>query len=261
MIYLRILLSILALMLLAACGQQNTPTPTPVPVDLSVRAEPQPLTVGETTLIVTLKDASGTPIDGAALQVHGDMDHEGMMPVDREVNASANGEYRVPFEWTMGGGWIVTVTAELPDNGGTISETFDFFVEAVSSASVINRPVMMHTDAAAEGTTDPAADAAVRIVYQPDHDPAIGGDATVMITLTDADDMPITDAAVEVMGNMAHHGMVPVTGRGEHSGAGQYVVPLRWTMAGAWQVTVKVTLTDGRVFEETYDQQVILRAN
>ena len=39
----------------------------------------------------------------------------------------------------MGGGWIVDVTATLPDNGGVASETFELFVEAVSSDSIINR--------------------------------------------------------------------------------------------------------------------------
>lgn len=152
-----ILFSVVMLsLLLVACGQQNAPTAPPVDVDMSVQAEPEPLAVGETTLIVTLKDASNAPIDGATLQVHGDMDHEGMTTVDREVSQSVNGEYRVPFEWTMGGGWIVTITAQLPGNSGEITETFDFFVEAVSSESVINRHSGMDMDAeaAAENNTN-----------------------------------------------------------------------------------------------------------
>lgn len=231
-------------LLLAACGQQSAPTPTPLQVNLSVRAEPEPLAVGETTLIVTLHDAAGSPIDGATLQVHGDMDHEGMTPVDREASESANGEYRVPFEWTMGGGWLVTVTAQLPNNGGEIAETFDFFVEAVSSESIINR--------------DRSDDAEISIRYQPDHDPARGGDAEVTVTLADGNGSPITDATVEVTGDMAHEGMMPISGTGEHATNGQYVVPLRWTMAGDWIVTVKVTLADGRQFEQTFEQEVVM---
>jgi hypothetical protein len=235
-------------LLLVACGQQTAPTATPVDVTLSVRAEPEPLAVGETTLIVTLHDASDAPLDGAALQVHGDMDHEGMTPVDREVSASVNGEYRVPFEWTMGGGWIVTITAQLPNNGGEITETFDFFVEAVSSASVINR-------------SRDRDDATINIAYQPDNDPVTGGDSPVTITLTTESGSPITDALVEVVGDMAHAGMMPISATGEHIGDGQYHVPLRWTMAGDWQVTVTVTLADGSVIEESFDQQVVMPAN
>ena len=245
---LKFLFSVLLLSLLVACGQQSAAVPTPVHVDMSVRVEPEPLAVGETTLIVTLKDASDFPIDSATLQIHGDMDHKGMTPVDHEVNDSVNGEYLVPFVWTMGGGWIVTITARLPGNSGEVTETFDFFVEAVSSESVINHQNGMEL----------SDDAAINIAYQPDNDPARGGDATVTITLTDGDGSPITDATVEITGDMAHEGMTPIAGVGEHTGSGQYVVPLRWTMAGDWIVTVKITLTDERHFRQTFEQQVVV---
>jgi hypothetical protein len=181
------------------------------------------------------------------------MDHAGMESVDREVKESTNGVYRVPFEWTMGGGWIVGVTAQLPNNGGEISKTFEFFVEAVSSESVIHRP---GAEATAESSMDATA-GAVTIAYAPDKNPAVGGDASVTITLSDVAGAPITDAAVEVVGNMAHAGMMPISGKGEPAGDGRYIVPLRWTMTGDWQVTVKVTLADGSQFEQTFDQQVV----
>ena len=149
-------LMFLIMLVLTACGQQNASSSASVEVDMTVQAEPVPLAVGETTLIVTLKDASDSPVDGATLQVHGNMDHEGMTPINRETSESINGEYRVPFEWTMGGGWIVTITAELPDNGGAITETFDFFVEAMSSESVINHQndMDMNAEATAESTSE-----------------------------------------------------------------------------------------------------------
>lgn len=248
---------LLLALLLVACGRQNAPTTTPASIDMAVRAEPEPLAVGETTLIVTLRDASAAPIEGAVLKVHGDMDHEGMTPVDREARAGAGGEYRVPFEWTMGGGWIVTITAQLPDSGGEFTKTFNFFVEAVSSESVINRH--NPTEATAEATAEnPMSMSGVDIAYQPDHDPALAGDAAVTITLRDADGQPIRDARVEVVGDMAHAGMMPISAEGQHTENGQYAVPLRWTMAGDWQVTVKVTLADGRQFEQSFDQHVVM---
>lgn len=239
---------LLLVLTLAACGQQNMPAPTPIDVDLSVRVKPELLAVGEATLIVTLKDANDTPVDGATLQVHGDMDHEGMTPVDREASTSTEGEYHVPFEWTMGGGWIVTITARLPDNGGEITKTFDFFVEAVSSESVINRHSNM----------DMSGDAAVNITYEPDNDPAIAGDATITITLTEPDGSPVNSALVEIVGDMAHAGMMPISGTGEYVENGQYTVPVKWTMAGDWQVTVTVKLEDGRIVEQTFNQHVVM---
>jgi hypothetical protein len=242
---LRTLLCAVTLSLLAACGQQNAPEPTALNIEMSVRVEPELLAVGETTLIVTLQDGSGSVIEGATLQVHGDMDHKGMTPIDREVSAGLNGEYRVPFVWTMGGGWVVTITALLPENGGAITKTFDFFVEAVSGESIINRNVS-------------TAEMVVHIGYEPDEDPAIVGDAAVTITLTDEDSHPVTDAVVEVIGDMAHHGMMPIRGTGEYAGDARYKVPLRWTMAGDWIVTVTVTLADGRRIEQTFEQQVVV---
>lgn len=240
---------LLIALMLAGCAQANTASP-PAPVDASMtmRAEPEPLAVGETTLIVTLTDGSGAPIDGATLNIHGDMDHEGMVAVVREVSESADGEYRVPFEWSMGGGWIVTVTAQLPENSGQLTQTFEYFVEAVSSESIINQ----HANKT-RNTGD-----SVTIAYEPDNNPAVGGDATVTVTLADGAGQPVTDAAVEVVGDMAHHGMLPITGTAEHLEGGRYIVPLRWTMAGDWQVTVTVTLSDGRQFEQTFDQQVVM---
>lgn len=241
-------------LMLSACGQQPPPT-VETEFDLTVRTEQERLTVGETTLIINLKDASGSPIDGATLQVHGDMDHAGMTPVDREVSISTNGEYRVPFEWTMGGGWIVSVTVQLPNNGGEITEAFDFFVEAVSSESIINHNATTATPV--ERTTGGDAED-IHIRYQPDNNPAHSGDATVTVTLTDQVGNAITDAAVEVTGDMAHAGMMPITGEGEHTGSGQYVVPVRWTMAGDWIVTINVTLADGRQSKAVFDQEVVV---
>jgi hypothetical protein len=245
-----VLLAIFILMLvMTACGQQDDATPAAVDAQMSMRVESEVLTVGETTLIVTLINGDGSPLDGATLRVVGDMDHEGMVTVNREVSESAGGEYQVPFEWTMGGGWIVTVTANLPENGGQLTETFEYFVEAVSSESIINQHGAMSQDA--EDTT-------IIIVYEPDSDPAVGGDASVTITLIDSDEHPITDAVVQVVGDMTHHGMMPISGEGTHTGGGQYDVPLRWTMAGDWQVTVTVTLADGSTVEKTFDQQVVM---
>ena len=72
------------------------------------------------------------------------------------------------------------------------------------------------------------------------------------------EDQPITDASVELVGTMMHEGMMPISGTGEHTEEGQFVVPLRWTMAGDWQVIITVELADGTTVEKTFDQQVIV---
>lgn len=246
-------------LILTACGQQNSARTIPVDVEIAVRVEPEPLAVGESTLIVTLTGADGSRIDGARLQVHGNMDHAGMMAVDREVSDSTNGEYRIPFEWSMGGGWVVTVTAQLPNNGGEVSNSFDFFVEAVSSESIINQSSGM--EMTAEPTSERSArtdSAQVNITYETEHTPTFTSEANATVTLTNADGNPITDATLEVVGDMAHAGMMSISGKGTHTENGRYTVPLRWTMAGDWQMTVKATLADGRHVEQIFDQSVTM---
>jgi hypothetical protein len=127
-----------------------------------------------------------------------------------------------------------------------VSKTFEFFVEAVSSESVINRQT---------GSDN----LAVTITYQPDTVPVISGEGSITIMLADLDSYPVTDATVVVSGDMAHTGIMPITGEGQHVGNGRYTVPLRWTMAGDWQMKVKVTLADGHQFEQTFDQRVVMR--
>lgn len=237
--------SFVLVLVLTACGSQAKATTSSADFNLAVRTEPETLAVGETTLIVTLTTTKGAAVDGATLNIHGDMDHQGMAPIDLETHDSSNGEYRVPFEWTMGGGWIVTVTARMLD-GNETSKEFKFFVDAVSSQSIINH-------------SQDAGKSPVNINYQSDNNPAIGGDdATVTITLSNKDGSPITDASVKVTGNMGHAGMMPITGEGKHSQHGQYIVPLQWSMAGEWSVTVSVLLADGQQFEQEFIQTVVM---
>jgi hypothetical protein len=76
--------------------------------------------VGKSTLNIRLFDNNDQPVDDAAITVKGDMTHAGMVPVLGEADQGDKGLYKVPFEWTMGGDWVLTVQATLPD--GTIAE-------------------------------------------------------------------------------------------------------------------------------------------
>lgn len=79
------------------------------------------------------------------------------------------------------------------------------------------------------------------------------GQTSLTITLADADGQPITDADVQVRGDMSHAGMTPVLRTGLPAEPGVYTVPFEWTMAGDWIVTVDFTLADGRSGTETFD--------
>ncbi len=137
----RLFTLVLVALAVAACGQAAAQIPVLDDLMIELAVEPHPPAVGEATLVITVTDADGAPVEGATVAVHGDMDHAGMEPVDGESDEGAQGVYRVPFTWTMGGGWILDVTVTLPDNRGRATERFEVFVEAVSSDSILNQSV------------------------------------------------------------------------------------------------------------------------
>ena len=121
-----VFLIILMLLALAACARQSR-EPDSSGVEISLTPQPEPPVVGDATLLITLADETGNPIEDARLDVKGDMSHAGMEPVLAEVAGGPRGVYVVPFTWTMGGDWFVTVDATLAD-GTIISRRFDLSV-------------------------------------------------------------------------------------------------------------------------------------
>jgi hypothetical protein len=132
-----LLAGVLAGVSISSCSRSSAEQTTATEVQITLETDPKPPAVGSATLLITLKDANGSLIDRATLNVRGDMDHAGMQPAFGEAAQSVNGVYRVPFEWSMGGGWIVTVSAALPD-GRKAEQQFTLFVEAVSNQSIVN---------------------------------------------------------------------------------------------------------------------------
>lgn len=122
------ILLLVLLAVLAGCRGAASPAPQDE-ADLLVEivSEPENPLVGAATLVITVRDAAGDPISDAQLNIRGDMTHAGMVPVLAEAERGENGVYRVPFEWTMSGDWIVEVTVTLPD-GATVRRNFDFSV-------------------------------------------------------------------------------------------------------------------------------------
>lgn len=71
--------------------------------------------VGEVHCTVTLSDASGAPVAGADLELEGNMNHAGMVPVFATPVEVEDGRYETPIEFTMGGDWLVFVRGTLAD--------------------------------------------------------------------------------------------------------------------------------------------------
>ena len=119
-------LTLLLLLLLAACARNSQQADeSGVQMTVSVVAE---TAVSPTTLTVIMHDADGNPINDAYLIIKGDMTHAGMIPVVAAADGGVDGVYTTPFEWTMGGDWIITIIANLGDDT-TITREFPFVVE------------------------------------------------------------------------------------------------------------------------------------
>lgn len=134
----------------AACGSANQRQKLAAPVKVTLAVEPNPPSVGPSRLAVSLT-RNGLPVDGARVEIQGNMNHEGMQPLFAVARPAADGRYKAPFVWTMEGNWQMTVTATLP--GGQIAkQQFSFAVD----------PPAAHDDA--QTVRVPNNGAAIRIV-------------------------------------------------------------------------------------------------
>jgi len=91
---------------------------------VEVQVSPSPPRMGPAEVTVTLKDPSGRPVEGARVEVEGNMSHPGMVPVLGTGEEVAPGVYRVGLRFTMAGDWFLVVRADLP-NGSHLEKTMD----------------------------------------------------------------------------------------------------------------------------------------
>lgn len=154
-----------------ACRPQATPDDSSITIDVTAG---DGLIVGESSFVVQIKDADGNAIEDATLNVRGDMDHAGMVPIIRDITTSTSGEYTVPFEWTMAGDWSVEFTATLPD-GKTASRTIDYTI-APSDDDSMNRDAVSGTNM--EGMDHGAMN--------------MGETSAIYLTITNDSDDPVT---------------------------------------------------------------------
>lgn len=85
--------------------------------------------------------------------------------------------------------------------------------------------------------------------------PGVGPD-TLTIRVFGAENRPVSDARLTVKGDMTHAGMVPVLAEVDGGIDGVYSVPITWTMAGDWVVTVEAQLPDGASTWASFDLKI-----
>ncbi|MDX1600576.1 MAG: FixH family protein [Anaerolineales bacterium] len=114
---------------LPGCTRQSAASAADTGHTVELSVQPDPASVGPSQLWIEVFSPDGEPIDGAEVSARGDMNHAGMVPVFGEAEQIEPGRYRVPFEWSMAGDWIVTIEAALP-SGTQLERTFDIRVRS-----------------------------------------------------------------------------------------------------------------------------------
>jgi YtkA-like protein len=109
-----------ALLVLALCAnvfQSGCHGTSEKPPDIVFESKiaPDPPKTGSATVTLKLADSAGKPIDGARINLEGNMSHPGMRPVLSEAREVEQGRYQATLEFTMRGDWVVLVHIILPD--------------------------------------------------------------------------------------------------------------------------------------------------
>lgn len=118
-----VVLALLGVLLLTACGPRAAQSETLAVTIVSV--SPDPATVGNAVITLEIRDAAGSPVEGATIAVEGTMTHAGMEPVIVATEALGDGRYATKdFRFTMGGDWVILVHATFAD-GSTAEQRVD----------------------------------------------------------------------------------------------------------------------------------------
>lgn len=182
-------------LLLACSSNTNSDTAS----DLQILVQPAPGGINGETLGVQLTDSSGAPITDATVTVEGNMNHAGMAPVmtdavTDEADGTADGFYQVPFQFTMLGDWIISVTVARAD-GSTVTRDINATVgEAEVTTDSPAGSMGEGSDQMAMGTDTEMTDSAGQLMIDQVFArpaPVAGGNGAVYLRLqngTDQDD-------------------------------------------------------------------------
>jgi hypothetical protein len=107
------------LLFLVGCGRRVSEDEAPE-LKVEMQIIPSPPNTGSTLLMIKIVGEEGVEIGDFMIDVRGDMSHAGMTPVIVTEAKGELGTYAVPFEWTMAGDWIITISAKLPDGRNLI---------------------------------------------------------------------------------------------------------------------------------------------
>ena len=79
------------------------------------------------------------------------------------------------------------------------------------------------------------------------------GNVTITLNVKQTSGAPVAGGHLALEGNMSHAGMVPVFAEAKELEPGHYQSVLDLSMAGDWNITVHVTLSDNRKLDHEFE--------
>ena len=108
MIFISILVALSVLM--TSCGSAPAPAPTSSRlVNIKFETNPNPATMGDIQLVLTLTDANSEPIEGAQVDVSVDHSNMSGMGMSGLATDQGGGKYAINANFSMRGNWKLTV--------------------------------------------------------------------------------------------------------------------------------------------------------
>jgi len=91
------------------------------------------------------------------------------------------------------------------------------------------------------------------VEFQIEPKPVQAGPVVISLTLTDADNHPVSGAQIAVEADMSHAGMSPVFAQANEVKPARYESHLSFAMAGDWVILLHGTLPNGDKLERQFD--------
>lgn len=97
--------------ILAACGSAATPADTSSSGQVNIKLEtnPSPAVKGDIELMFTITDASGTPLEGAKVDLAAEHPAMAGMGMSGQATEQGGGKYSIKANFSDSGDWVLTI--------------------------------------------------------------------------------------------------------------------------------------------------------
>ena len=203
--------------------------------------------VGENTLVLTLQDSNGNPVENASLSAIAEMPAMGSMAAMQspaEMTETAPGVYKGSFEPYMKGSWPLTLTVN-HEEFGKARVNFDLATGREGMQLSSGARAIGGSKGKTQTTELPYRAGDIRFSAEVLPETPRVGPNTLAIVLRDQDGDPIDDASITAIAEMPAMGTMPAMrapAEMASRGSGRYEGTFRPSMEGSWPLTLEIRL-------------------